>query len=179
MDPRLRVLQDLRLLIDNKRSQGFRPIVMLDANDDWTHDKQGQQFQTFMTECNSTNPLHDKFQSSGITSSTYTCRSRRIDYILVDTTISSSITNIGSLGLHEGIISDHVMLYMDCNENVLCRGIQNCPVISPSREFILEQADKCEAFVLAFQKFASEKKFKERAIALSKAMHHGQNGYLF
>ena len=174
MDPRSRVLHDLRLLIDDKRSQGFRPIVMLDANDDWTHDKQGQQFRTFMTACNLTDPLHDKFQSSGITSSTYARGSRRIDYILVDTSISPSIKNIGSLGLHEGIISDHVMLYMDCDENELFRGIQNRPVISPSREFILEQADKCEAFVLAFRKLASEKKFQERAIALSKAMHcHG------
>ena len=171
MNPHTRVLQDLRLLIADKRSKGFRPIVMMDANDDWTNEKQGQQFWEFMQECNLTDPMHDRFKSSGLTPSTYARGSQRIDYILVDTTISPSIKQIGSLGLHEGILSDHVMLYMDCDEKKLFRGIQNRPVINPSREFILKQADKCEAYVLAFRQLAEEKKFKDRVIALSKSMH--------
>ncbi|KAL7524317.1 hypothetical protein ACHAXR_000531, partial [Thalassiosira sp. AJA248-18] len=35
LDPRTRILHDLRDLITDKRAQGYRPILMMDANDTW------------------------------------------------------------------------------------------------------------------------------------------------
>ena len=35
LDPRTRILTDLRQLITEARSEGFRPILMMDANDEW------------------------------------------------------------------------------------------------------------------------------------------------
>jgi len=60
--------------------------------------------------------------------------------------IKSAIKQTGTLGLHEGINSDHVMLYMDCNEATLFKGVLNQPVLNPPREFVIEHADKCEYF---------------------------------
>ena len=171
MDPRSRVLSDIQKLILSKRDEGFRPIVMLDANDDWTNTNGGKQFSNFMQESHLQDPLHQKFHRSGLTPTTYSRGTRRIDYILVDSTIVPAIRQIGTLGLHEGVISDHVMLYMDCDETELFRGVINRPVMNPSREFTLEQADKCARFCDLFRDIAQDKRFKERAITLSQSMH--------
>ena len=39
LDPRTRILTDLENLITEKRALGFRPILMMDANDDWLDSK--------------------------------------------------------------------------------------------------------------------------------------------
>ena len=35
-DPRKQLLQDLRTLIETKKSEGFRPVLMMAANGDYT-----------------------------------------------------------------------------------------------------------------------------------------------
>ena len=62
----------------------------------------------------------------------------------MDSTILPDIKNIGVLGLHDVIISDHVMLYIDSNERLLFGDIINRPVMNLAREFVLEHTDKCE-----------------------------------
>jgi len=62
----------------------------------------------------------------------------------VDSTIESDIKQICSLslGLEEGIISDQVMLYMDCDGTALINVIINRPVLNPARERTIEHVDK-------------------------------------
>jgi len=137
---------------------------MMDANDEWVDSTSG--FAQFVKEMSLVDPLYNKFCDNGLTTTTYARGSRRIDYILVDSILESSIKRIGTLGLHEGIISDHVMLYMDCDEKALFRGHINRPVMNPSREFVIEHADKAEKFLKTFKEYADEKKFESRAEAL-------------
>ena len=59
------------------------------------------------------------------------------------------------------------MLYMDCDEDVLFKGVLNRPVLNPAREFVIEHADKCEKFLERFRKLAKEKNFEQRIIQLS------------
>ena len=49
LDPRTRILEDLRQLITEKRHEGFRPILMMDANDEWL-ETGSQAFQNFVSE---------------------------------------------------------------------------------------------------------------------------------
>ena len=161
LDPRTRILHDLGNLITQKRAEGFRPILMMDANDDWLQTS-SKAFTTFVEDMRLVDPYYEKFKTSGLTGTTYARGSRRIDFIFVDSTILPAIKRIGTLGLHEGIISDHIMLYMDCDERLLFGGIINRPVMSPGREFVIEHADKCKKIIDLFQKLVSEKKFKER-----------------
>ena len=42
---------------------------------------------------------------------------------------------------------DHVMLYMDCDEIFLFKDKINSPVLSPAREFVIEQTEKAERFI--------------------------------
>ena len=59
------------------------------------------------------------------------------------------------------------MLYMDINEQKLFRGVMNRPVLNPSREFVVEQADKAEKFIKKFKEFVEEKKFDTRTKKLA------------
>ena len=64
------------------------------------------------------------------------------------------------LGLHEGIKSDHNMLYVDCDKQLLFGGIINQPVMSLSWEFVIEHANKCKRFIDLFCKLVTKKKSK-------------------
>ncbi len=165
LDPRSRLLTDLKQLIINKRQQGFRPILMMDANDDWVTSP-NTSFRKFLDELKLEDPLYNKFKDAGLAQTTYARGSRRIDYIFVDPIIAPAIKRIGTLGLNEGIVSDHVMLYMDVKEDELFRGILNRPVLNPARELVIEQADKCDKFIQRFKELAKEKKFAERIVKL-------------
>ena len=164
LDPRSWVLNDLRQLITAKRSQGYRPILMMDANEDWT--KIGS-FRSFVEEMGLVDPLYEKFKDDGITATTYARGSRRIDFHLHDRALQPYVRNVGTLPLHAGILSDHVMLYVDYDEDGLFGGIINRPVMSPAREFVIEHADKAETFLEKFKELAAEKKFAERARSLA------------
>ena len=134
-------------IIVEHRKQGFRPILFMDANEDWTNARTGTALRTFLQETQLQDPLYQRFNKDGLTASTYARGSSRIDYMFFDGALVQSIRRIGTLGLHEAIVSDHVMLYVDFDEKELFQGLINRPVRVPSREFILAQADKCDKFL--------------------------------
>ena len=166
LDPRTRILDDLRILITSKRQEGFQPILMMDANDTWL-ETGSKEFKSFVEEMQLVDPLYEKFSEDGLTQTTYSRGSRRIDFILVNSSIQKAIKKIGTLGLHEGIMSDHVMLYMDVDERELFKGQVNRPTLNPCREFIIQHADKQKKFLEYFRKHAEKQKFKSRAKKLA------------
>ena len=91
---------------------------MVDDNDDWLQTI-SNLFKAFVKEMHLVDPYYEKSKTSGLTSTIYLQGSCQIDFILVDSTIFPSIKCIGTLGLHEGIISEHAMLYMDWNACLL------------------------------------------------------------
>ncbi|KAL7502579.1 hypothetical protein ACHAXN_000520, partial [Cyclotella atomus] len=156
LDPRDRILQDLKQIIEEHRNKGFRPILFMDANEDWTNPRTGGALKTFLQETQLQDPLYERFHKEGLTASTYARGSSRIDYMFFDEALVQSIRRIGTLGLHEAIVSDHVMLYVDLDEKELFQGLINRPVRVPSREFILAQADKCEKFLTMVRKLTKD-----------------------
>ena len=70
LDPRTRILQDLDDLITQKRAEGFRPILMMDANDDWLQTS-SKAFKAFIEDMHLVNPHYEKFKTSGLTGTTY------------------------------------------------------------------------------------------------------------
>jgi hypothetical protein len=138
----------------------------MDANEDWNDAKLGKELNRFLTETQLCDPLYDKFQETGLAKSTYARGKRRIDFIFVDRAIVPAIKRIGTLGLHQAMISDHVMVYADLDEEELFQGKINRPVRVPCREFLLAQADKCESFITAFKQKCEERNFRQRAESL-------------
>ena len=113
-------------------------------------------------------PLYNKFKESELTGTTCLRGSCLVDFIFDRSTILTAIKRIGTLGLHKGIISDHVMLCMDCDERMLFVGIINQHVMNPSTEFVLEHVDKCEASLKEFRSYEEAKKFGKRIKKLAK-----------
>jgi hypothetical protein len=140
--PRFQILKDLTTFIDEKREQGYRPIVMMDANEDWvaeSHKQQGNKLKKFMQHSQLADPFFLKFNQAP---RTYVRGKHRLDYILVDPALLPAIRNIGYLGSMEANISDHTMAYIDFDEKLLFKGLINRPTEIHSREFMICQDDK-------------------------------------
>ena len=142
--PRRQILLDLTALISRHRSQGFSPIVMMDANGDY-HTKD-TDLRTFLTNAGLGDPFYDKFKLSPPTN---VHGSSRIDYIFTDPSFYPSIHRIGYLGTHDGAFSDHVVGYVDFDERSLFAGLLHRPLPVHSREILLEQEDKVQDFLHA------------------------------
>ena len=76
MDPRTRILINVKALVTQKRTEGFRPIIMMDANDDWT-ETGSKIFQAFITDLHLVDTLHAKYGSQ--LQATYSRGHRRLD----------------------------------------------------------------------------------------------------
>ncbi|KAL7551610.1 hypothetical protein ACHAWF_018082 [Thalassiosira exigua] len=144
-NPRRQILQDLLGLIQEKRAEGFRPVLMLDANGDYLAEKDPDvELEQFLVDANLIDPYKDKFGSS---TRTYLHGSKRLDFIFIDPALASAVKRIGYLGIHDGPYSDHVMAYVDFDEKTLFKGIIHRPVSVHSREFLIAQSDKVKGFL--------------------------------
>ena len=144
-NPRRQILTDLLQLMRTYRAKGFRPILMMDANGDYRGDD--KHFASFLNDAGLDDPFFDKFQ---ISPPTYIRGSRRIDFIFIDPALASSLVRIGHLGTHDGVMSDHAMILADFDERQLFAGVLNRPPPRHSREILIEQTDKIQAFLLTF-----------------------------
>jgi len=80
-----------------------------------------------------------------------------------------SVKKLGMLlGQYEGIQSDQVMFYIDCNDILLFKGEINRPVLNSARDFVIEHADKSERFTKKFKGLAKEKNFESQIETLAK-----------
>jgi hypothetical protein len=164
--PRKQVLADIERLIRGKRDQGYRPIVMIDANGDYIGGKD-TDLGDFLLRTSLSDPFYERFQ---ITPRTYLYGSSRIDYIFADPALISAISRVGYLGSHEGAPSDHVMAYVDLHEKRAFAGILNRPPPFHSREILIEQEDKVQAFLRTLRPLLESHKMASRTFDLAKLM---------
>ena len=90
LDPWTQILQDRRDLITQKRAEGFRPILMVDANGDWLQTSR-KAFKAFLKDMQIVDPYHEKIKTSCLTGTIYARGSRRIDFILVNSMILPAV----------------------------------------------------------------------------------------
>ena len=139
-NPRQQILTDMAELIAEKRLEGYRPIVMMDANRHYNHPTQGDKaLKDFVTATGLSDPYHERFPEQN---RTYMYGSKRFDYILVDPLLVPAVKCVGYLGSHEGAYSDHVQGYVDFDTKILFQGILSRPIDFKSRKFRLEQMDR-------------------------------------
>ena len=59
LNPRKQILADMAELIAAKRLEGYRPIIMMDANGDYNHATQGDNdLKEFITTSGLADPYH-------------------------------------------------------------------------------------------------------------------------
>ena len=166
-DPRQQLLKDIQALIETKRQDGFRPVVMMDANGDLNHHKEADgDLRRFVSEAHLVDHFHEKFPAP---IRTYIYGTKRLDYIFVDPSLTQAISRIGYLGTHEGAFSDHTMAYVDFHSNLLFKGIIHRPMELHAREFRIEQRDKVEKFLEAVISELKNHRIKERVFRLAGA----------
>jgi hypothetical protein len=173
-NPRQQTLDDVAKLIDEMREKGFRPIVAMDANEDWvqnSHPREKERLRKFIERTQLADPYYEKFKESP---RTFTRGPWRLDYILIDPSLLASVKRVGYLGSHEGNFSDHCLAYIDFDCQMLFRGQVNRPVEIGSREFMLEQTDKKLAFTCKLRKLQHDHRIRERVFKLARCFaEHG------
>lgn len=169
-NPRRQFFIDLQTTIDRQRSKGFRPIVMLDANGDWRD--QDKDFKDFLTKSNLADVFFERFQDSP---RTYLYSDNRLDYILVDKALLPAVQRVGYLGTHEGADTDHVYSFLDMDEKTLFGVTLNRPISVHSREFLLSQDDKVQAFLEDLIPKCEEHNLSARTFQLARSFaEHGK-----
>ena len=124
-NPRKDIPTELNELIIKKRLEGYRPVLMMDANGDYTRPKGDPDLLEFIQSAGLIEHYNEK---SPTPISTFICGSKRLDYILVDPGLVDAIERIGYLESHEGTFSDHVYAYVNFTEAKLFQGLINRPV---------------------------------------------------
>jgi hypothetical protein len=164
-NPRKQILQDITTLISSKREEGLRPILMMDANGDYLEGND-KELRDFINANGLADPFYDRFQ---ISPPTFIHGTKRIDYIFMDPSLTGAIKRIGYLGTHEGIFSDHVMAVMDMDERTLFAGLLNRPPPKHSREILIAQEDKVQAFIHTTKDLLKEHAVQRRVFELASA----------
>jgi hypothetical protein len=162
-NPRKQILKDLELLIQEKRTKGYRPILLIDANGDYAHGKD-TDLKNFITNASLCDPFQDRYPQP---IRTYLHGSSRIDYIFMDSALTPAIKNIGYLGTHDGAISDHVLAYVDMDHSQMFAGLINRPPPAHLREILIEQEDKVQAFLRLIHTQFDAQNFAERVFSLA------------
>ncbi len=164
-NPREQILDDIKTLIEEKGRDGYRPIVMMDANGEYMKEMGGDaDLRDFVETTGLADPYLDKFPEQ---IRTYMYGKRRLDYIFMDSALVQAVSRIGYLGSHDAALSDHVQAYVDFDTKKLFCGVINRPMEMRGREFRLEQTDRQVKFVENFIPAAKKAKLKEKVFKLA------------
>ena len=163
-NPRAQILNDLHDLITEKRTRGYRPMLLIDANGDYTKGRDSG-LQNFVAKAQLSDPFRDRFGHTR----TYLHGKSRLDYIFMDEALVPSIKHIGYLGTHDGAVSDHVMAYVDLDYKLLFAGTIHRPPAFHSREILIEQEDKVQAFLRSLHPLLESHTIAERVFKLAES----------
>ena len=112
LNPRRRILSDLRSAIHDLQESGHAIILMLDANSTLDSDR---HFSDFISSCG----LHDAHSNDPAPSTYIGSATRRIDFIFCCDKVNPHIVRSGTLSYKEGPQSDHRGLYIDVSPSLL------------------------------------------------------------
>ena len=116
-NPRDKILEDLKKVIEKMKANHEEIILMIDANEKWTGRSKWRQF----TRDTNLYDVHTIFHNDKDVPNTYNRGTHRIDYIVCTPDIVNSIQRCGYLRFDEGPApsSDHRAIYVDLNSDTL------------------------------------------------------------
>jgi hypothetical protein len=95
-NPRQQILIDQAELMTTKQQEGYRPIIMMDANGDTHHPTTPDiELHKLIESTNLADIFYDKFKESP---RTFMWGTKRLDYILIDPSLIPAAESIGYLG---------------------------------------------------------------------------------
>ena len=116
---------ELNELIKKKRLEKYRPVLMMDANGDYTRTKGNPDLLEFIQSASLVDHYKETFPAP---INTFIRVSKRLDCILVDPGLVDAIEHIEYLESHRGAFSDHVYAYVDFTEAKMFQALINRPL---------------------------------------------------
>jgi hypothetical protein len=166
-NPREQLLKDLSELIAQKRQSNYKPILMMDANGSVATD---EKFRKFLLSNNLIDPYYVKFKASP---PTYVRGTKRLDYIVMDESLSEAVARIGYLGSHEGVVdADHSYAYVDFRSDALFCGSIHRPTPMNNRQFTLLKTEKVHEFLELLHKALKSHRIEEKVGKLLADFRH-------
>ena len=117
---------------------------MMDANEDWVLEHEGELVEFIMGT--QLEDVHIAWKQI-VPRSTYARGSKRLDYIFISPNLMSTVRKSGYLGIHELMLSNHKMCYVDCDmQTFLCGNINQ--IIPPQmRAFKCDDKVRSQIFI--------------------------------
>ena len=162
-DPRNLILDDLTKMIQQQINAGCEVILMMDANDT---NERGTKLHEFSERLG----LHDVVASRmNVKPKTSRMGSTHIiDYILATEGIVEYVTKAGFCAAHEGLQSDHVMLWADINLRSFL-GEKTKVISTPqAREFNCANTKMRDEFTKELKRIHKRSRLAERVRALER-----------
>ena len=101
---------------------------------------------------------------------TYARRTKRLDYILMTSKLVQTVRRAGYLPLHDGVIADHRMCYIDCNLVAFFGGNVNKIVRPHMGSFKCDDKARCEILIAELKQHMERNKTRERIMKLAKEL---------
>ncbi|KAL7546462.1 hypothetical protein ACHAWF_009794, partial [Thalassiosira exigua] len=155
-DPRSQVLKDLSTFMAELRQEGYEVWLMMDANE---ANIEGNALSKFVRK----NYLHDPHEQNASRPTTTRMGSTSIiDYMLCTEGILQYVRTTGYRPLHEGINSDHVMLWADADLELFFGN--SSPAVNPpgKREFNCDNSIMRDRFLANLKKIHSHNRLPDR-----------------
>eukprot|EP00970_Alexandrium_tamarense_P011192 scaffold2391_cov126-Alexandrium_tamarense.AAC.1 len=162
-DPRDQILDDMTDLITEWTVKGYHPIIGLDANASLDE----ARFARFLDRNNLIDVVGHV--TSGDPPPTYSRGQKRIDFILGDMHVCEAAVQGGSLGMHEGLFSDHTLQFVDFDQKRLFRNETYTPLSVQERQFTLNNSIKKNAFLKKLYEIHSQQRIGDCVVALAQA----------
>ena len=115
------------------------------------------------------NGLVDLIRDSndGTPPATFSRSKNRLDYILGDQHTRRAVLQSGALGLHEGIVSDHTMQWVDFDTSLLFQNEWYDPTSPCERKFTMRNVKKKHAFQAKLREIHDHQRIGERVLELA------------
>ena len=136
---------------------------MMDVKEDWKKEVKGD-FAEFLLETKMED-VH-KMRQQETPKTTYTRGSKRLDYIFMSPNLMSTVRRAGYLPIHDGVISDHRMCYVECNLLAFL-GVNVNKISRPhQRSFKCDDKERCKVLITELKKNIKDNKTKERILRI-------------
>ena len=144
------------------RNNGYEIILLIDANE--SIDQPNSKLAQFAA----TNCLHDvqALTIDELPKSTRLGSKKRIDYIFATEGIAQHTTAAGYLALHEGIISDHILLWADFDLESFFGGNASPTAKSTAAAFLSTNIDLRNKFLAKLRDIYTHQNIFKRIISL-------------
>jgi exonuclease III len=169
-DPKQQILKDLAMFIQKKISEDTEVILLMDSNESTSSTK--SKLKQFLTN-NQLLDVHEEHHNN-LPGTTRSGSNARIDHIFCTPDILQYITRSGYLALHDAIISDHIMLWIDFDSTRYFGGPPPTRIIPPAREFSYDNEKYKQAFLRELATIHNHQRIPQRINKLALAFKiHG------